>query len=90
MSPRRVLYTPTNLQSHHGVGVLVFIETHRRILKGRFGRIPVALKDDAFSMGGYCLDAHELLPAGSVKFESFGPGKDEWIWSPTTTQREDA
>lgn len=87
-SPSRAMYSPTSTQSHSFVGVLVFMETHRRVLGGLFGRIPSHLKDDAFGMGGYCLDAHPVLPAGSVEYLKFGPGDDEWHWSPTTVDRE--
>lgn len=76
-----------SVQSHFHVGVLCFMETHRRILGGKFGRIPEPLKEDAFSAGGYCLDAHDVLPAGSTEFISFGPGPDEWGASPTTINR---
>lgn len=86
-SRKRVMYTPTSVQSHYHVGLLCFVETHRRVLGGKFGRIPAPLQEDAFSMRGYCLDAHELIPAGSVKFDSFGPGDDDWIWSPTHIER---
>jgi hypothetical protein len=87
MSTRRAMYGPSSIQTHHQVGVLVFVETHRRILGGNFGRIPEALKEDAFSMGGYCLDAHDIIPAGSVAYESFGPEPDDWIWAPTHIER---
>lgn len=85
---RRVRYTPMSIQSHYHVGVLCFIETHRRVLGGAFGRIPEPLKEDAFSMGGYCIDAHESMPAGSTEFSSFGPGKDDWVQAPTTIERD--
>lgn len=84
------MHQPMSMQSHHSLGVLVFLETHRRLLHGEFGRIPEPLKDDAFSMGSYCLDAHELLPAGSTEFYSFGPGKDDWLPAPTTLLRNGA
>lgn len=83
----REQHQPTRVQSHHVVGVWVFLETHRRILGGKFGSIPAALKDDAFSMAGYCLDAHDLIPAGSTAFHRFGAGADEWIAEPTTAER---
>ena len=84
---RRYAHQPMNTQSHHQIGLLIFLETHRRILGGEFGRIPGPLKDDAFSMGGYCLDAHEIMPAGSTEFYSVGPGDDEWLACPTTFDR---
>lgn len=89
-SNRRAMHAPTRLQSHYHVGVLCFVEMHRRILGGRFGRIPAPLQDDAFSMGGYCIDAHELVPAGSTEFHCFGPEPDDWIPSPTTIERSAA
>lgn len=84
----RAMYQPFSTQSHFHIGVLVFMEFHRRILGGKFGSIPEPIKDDAFNMGGYCLDAHETLPAGSMEFISFGPEEDDWNWSPTTVERE--
>jgi hypothetical protein len=50
------------------VGILVFTEVHRRILKGEFGRIPKHISDDAFASGGYCLDAPEAIPAGGCEY----------------------
>lgn len=85
---RRALHTPSSIQSHFGIGALVFVETHRRILGGKFGSIPKAISDDAFAQGGYCIDAHELMPAGSVEFQRFGAGADEWIANPTHFERE--
>ena len=79
---------PSNVGGHHFVGVLMFMETHRRILNGEFGTIPAPIKDDAFSMGGYCLDAPETMPAGSMVYERFGPGPEEWMISQSTTSRE--
>jgi hypothetical protein len=46
------------------VGVMVFMEIHRRILGGQFGKIPAHLKDDAFDQRGYCIDAPDEMPAG--------------------------
>lgn len=80
--PMSTLYRPSH------VGVLVFMEYHRRILKGEFGEIPKPISDDAFNMGGYCLDAPELMPAGSTEFYQFGPEKDDWIAEPTSIERE--
>jgi hypothetical protein len=70
----RAFHTPSRVQSHYGIGLLCFTEYHRRILGGEFGRIPKPIQEDAFSQGGYCIDAHDLLPAGSMQFHSFGPG----------------
>jgi hypothetical protein len=83
------MHQPMRVQSHSHIGMLAFVEIHRRVLGGKFGRIPDPLSDDAFSMGGYCIDAHETLPAGSTEFHSFGPGADEWIASPTTVARDE-
>ena len=88
-SPRRAMDQPSSTQSHLGLGVLVFVETHRRVFGLQFGPLPRPLRDDAFSMSGYCLDAHDTLPAGSVEYSSFGPGEDDWIWVPTTVDREE-
>lgn len=86
---RRFAHQPMSLQTHGHIGMLVFVETHRRVLGGKFGRISEPLSEDAFSMGGYCIDAPETLPAGSTEFHSFGPGADEWIASPTTVARDE-
>jgi hypothetical protein len=83
----RAMYTPASTQSRLGVGVLVFLEMHRRVLGGKFGSIPAPIRDDAFSMSGYCLDAHELMPAGSMRFHRFGPEPDDWIWESTKVER---
>jgi hypothetical protein len=45
-------------------GILTFMEFHRRIFKGAFGRLPSSIKVDAFAMSGYCLDAPDCMPAG--------------------------
>lgn len=84
----RAIYQPSSTQSHFHIGVLVFMEFHRRILGGKFGSIPEPIKDDAFNMGGYCLDAHETIPAGSMVYERFGPRPEEWMISQSTTSRE--
>jgi hypothetical protein len=87
-SQRREMYAPSSLQSHGQVGVLCFLELHRRIHGRNFGRVPSHLSDDAFAAAGHCLDAHELLPAGSVESKSFqGADEVEWIWLPTTIKR---
>lgn len=84
---RRGQHTPSRMQSNYWVGMLVFIEVHRRIHGSQFGTVPKPLRDDAFCQGGYCLDAPELLPAGSTLFESFGPGVDDWAAVPTSVER---
>jgi hypothetical protein len=83
----RFAHQPMSTQSHGNVGVKVFIETHRRVLGGEFGRIPIELSDDAFSMSGYCIDAHEIMPAGSTEFHRFGPDADEWVARPVVVAR---
>lgn len=55
------------------IGMMIFLETHRRILGGQFGRIPDRLSKWAFAEGGYCLDAPELLPAGGCEFMDLDP-----------------
>ena len=74
------------IAEHHHVGMLVFLELHRRILGGKFGRIPSPLRDDAFSMGGYCLDAPELMPAGGCFYDDCGEGLG--VTMPLTVYRE--
>ena len=68
--------------SNHVIGVHCFVEMHRRILNNKFGSIPKPLRDDAFSQGGYCLDAPDLMPGGSCFYEEIGPpedGEPQWI-----------
>ena len=84
---RRFAHQPMTTQSHHRIGLLVFMEMHRRILGGKFGHIPEPLKDDSFSAGGYCIDAYDIMPAGSMEFFAIGPGDDEWLPMPTTLDR---
>lgn len=62
-----------------GVGVRCFVEMHRRVLGGKFGSIPKWISDDAFSMGGYCLDATELIPAGGCYAAEYGGPEDHWV-----------
>lgn len=72
---RRAMHKP----DHHTkqdictLGILFFMEFHRRILGGQFGRIPTPIKDWAFAEGGYCLDAPDTLPAGGCEFFSLDP-----------------
>lgn len=87
MTERRILYAPMSCQDHLDVGMQVFLETHRRVFGNNFGKLPKPLRDDAFSMGGYCLDAPTLMPCGSMVSEKFGPEDDDWIWVPTTEER---
>ena len=70
------------------VGTLVLLETHRRINGNAFGPMPKPLTDDAHNMGGYCIDAPELIPAGACVFHSFGPEPDDWLVEQVTIQRE--
>lgn len=85
----REMYAPISAQSHSRVGMLVMLETHRRVFKGQFGALPRPLSDDAFSMGGYCLDAFDELPAGSMQYSRFGSDEDDWLWEPTMINREE-
>lgn len=80
-------YAPSRVQSHYQVGLLVMLETHRRINGRKFGPMPKPLSDDAFNMSGYCIDAHDVLPAGSMAFDKFGPDDEDWMWMPTTCLR---
>jgi hypothetical protein len=86
----RALYSPSSFQTHFEVGVLVMLETHRRINGNAFGPTPKALSDDSFNMAGYCIDAHDVMPAGSMEYERFGPEEDDWVWVPTICTRESA
>jgi len=63
--------------SRQFIGLLIFMEVHRRALGGQFGRLPTALKDWAFAEGGYCLDAPETLPAGGCYFAEVEPPDGE-------------
>jgi len=78
-------YLPRQMRNWH-VGALVFVETHRRILKGEFGKIPAPLKDDAFSMGSYCIDAPDDIPAGGMASEQLAD--DMWSEVQLTVWRE--
>lgn len=66
-------YTQQDTFRSCGLGVLIFMETHRRILGGKFGAIPKPVKEWAFAEGGYCLDAPEQLPAGASEFMDLDP-----------------
>lgn len=55
------------------LGILIFMEVHRRILHGQFGSIPKPIKEWAFAEGGYCLDAPDMLPAGACEFFELDP-----------------
>lgn len=84
------MHWPEALHSCHGnfgLGALIFVETHRRILGGAFGRIPAPISTDAFDQAGYCLDAPSLLPAGGCRVHSFGPDVDDWIIEQVTVER---
>jgi len=72
---RRAMYKPDHhtQQDIRTLGILFFMETHRRILGGRFGSIPAPLKVWAFAEGGYCLDAPDMLPAGGSEFFALDP-----------------
>jgi len=72
---RRAAHQPGHYTSPdtRTLGVLFFMEFHRRILGGRFGRIPTPIKDWAFAEGGYCLDAPDILPAGGCEFFDLDP-----------------
>lgn len=65
------MMTRTGGNTH--LGVLIFMETHSRILSGKFGKIPRPLRDWAFAEGGYCIDAPQLLAAGACEFMECGP-----------------
>lgn len=80
-------------QMRHGaVGMLVFMETHRRVLGGQLGKIPEPLKIDAFSMSGYCLDAPNDIPAGGMAWECLDLGEgfdpDDAVSVQLTVRRE--
>lgn len=55
------------------LGILIFMEAHRRILGGQFGVIPKPIKEWAFAEGGYCIDAPDNLPAGACEFYELDP-----------------
>lgn len=60
-------------QDTRTLGIMIFMEVHRRILHGQFGVIPKPIKDWAFAEGGYCLDAPDNLPAGACEFYELDP-----------------
>jgi hypothetical protein len=60
-------------QDTRALGILIFMEAHRRILHGEFGSIPKPIKEWAFAEGGYCLDAPDNLPAGACEFYELDP-----------------
>ena len=72
---RRVMHKPDHhtQQDIRTLGILFFMEAHRRILGGRFGSIPNPIKDWAFAEGGYCIDAPDMLPAGGSEFYALDP-----------------
>lgn len=84
----RYRHYPIETPEHAFIGLLVFIETHRRVFHGQFGKLPRALEQDAFSMGGYCLDAPDELPGGACEFYSIGAEPDEWIVAQVKVSRE--
>lgn len=75
-----------SVSGHSFVGILIFMEYHRRILKGEFGSIPEAIKIDSFAQGGYCIDAPEIMPAGSC--ESMQIDEEMWGVDQTHVYRE--
>lgn len=87
-------HTPLSCAGHNVVGIHIFVETHRRVFGNKFGRMPEPLKDDCFSMGGYCIDAPDLLPGGSCYFNEFAPPdepgqpNDNWVVNQTIIERE--
>jgi hypothetical protein len=68
--------------------MLLFLEMHRRVFGGAFGRLPECLSQDAFDMRGNCIDAPDAMPAGSVVFSKFGPDPEDWVDVPSMVERE--
>ena len=58
---------PMRVPGSSAVGIAIFLEYHRRILKGEFGAIPESIKQDALDMRGYCIDAPTRMPAGGCE-----------------------
>ena len=56
------------LHTRSHLGVLIFMEYHRRFLKGKFGSLPAAIRASVFVDGGYCIDAPDHLPAGACHY----------------------
>jgi hypothetical protein len=77
------------VQTNYHVGIMVFVELHHRIFKGTFGKVDQPLRDDAYSMRDYCLDAPSEMPAGSMEWISVGPNDDDGTWWPTTINRDE-
>lgn len=96
MSERRAFHqfaTQTSFQRWSHIGLLAFVELHRRIHGSRFGKVPEPLKEDAFAAGGYCLDAPGTIPSGGMYYDEFAPpdedGERNWVATPFTWSRED-
>lgn len=68
------LWTAMEVNAANPLGVLIFMEFHRRLLPG-FGKIPKPIRDDAFAMRGYCIDAPDKLPAGGCEWYEIGEGE---------------
>ena len=78
-------YAPSRVQTHMHLGAILMSNLYQRCFNP--GK---ALSRDAWDMWGYCIDAYEELPAGSMEYYEFGPEADDWCWAATTCMREDA
>jgi hypothetical protein len=72
-------------QSHWYIGILLAI---RNRPLGPLKTVDRRLWDYHCTLGGYCLDAYDTMPAGSVAYARIGPSEDDWIASPTTVKRD--
>lgn len=59
-----------------------FLLLMEQIRRGVVERLPKAWVE-----AGYCLDAPELIAAGSHERDIFGDGQDDWLPMPTTVAR---
>lgn len=66
-------FVAPNVPPKRIVGLRVFMEFHKRIPSKEIGKMPASIKDDAFSMAGYCLDAPDEIPAGSCFADELNP-----------------
>ena len=62
---------------HHWLGLMIFMEAHRRLLHGQFGRIPEPVTVWAWAEGGYCIDAPMTLPAGGCFYLDLQPFRED-------------
>jgi hypothetical protein len=70
------------------VGLEVMAETHRRLFKLQGVAMPKCLMADASNMSGYCIDAPDYLPAGSMRSVTFDVDESVWYTTKSYSTRE--